>query len=373
MQLIDFRNYETADIEFVSGLNVVVGRNAQGKTNLLEAIAILSTMGSHRTSITSNVVRHGSERAVIRAKVASGDRRLSVDAEIKASGGARLLVNKVPFDRSNAEEALAVVVFSPEDLALTKGGPDERRRFLDQAAARVRPLAAADKLEFERVLKQRNGVLKASQVNPRALRTLEVWDEQFVRAGAALVRNRLELLEQVSVAARSRYVEVAGAGDPPDLRYEPSWCDPAELHLGAVESEGEVISSIQQTLRQAVAEAHPRDLERGLTTTGPHRDDLAVSLSGSDARYFASQGEQRSLALALRLAERDLIVGLRNKEPVLLLDDVFSELDDARRAQLAELVSSGGQTIATSTSADGLPMKAGRTIRVEQGKAWVDE
>jgi DNA replication and repair protein RecF len=352
---------------------MIVGRNAQGKTNLLEAISILSAMGSHRTSSTSNVVRRGSDSAVIRGVVAIGERSLSVDAEIKSTGGLRLLVNKVPFDRSNAGEALAVVVFSPEDLSLTKGGPEERRRFLDQASARVRPLAAADKQEFDRVLKQRNGMLKASQINPRALRTLDVWDEQFVKASSSLVLNRLNLLRLVSVAARRRYVEVAGAGDPPEFNYEPTWCEPDDLLFDDALHEEISLGSIREKLSEAIAAAHTRDLDRGITTTGPHRDDLAIEISGADARYFASQGEQRSLALALRLAERDLIIEVRNKQPVLLLDDVFSELDDSRRAQLAELVASGGQTIATATSVVGLPMQAGRTIRVEQGKAWADD
>ncbi|MFN2611515.1 MAG: DNA replication/repair protein RecF [Actinomycetota bacterium] len=364
LDLIDFRNYEQAHVELSGGLNVIIGRNGQGKTNLLEAISVISTLGSHRTSSNASMVRHGADACIIRARIDSEGHQVSIDVEIKRSGGIRFLVNKVGVDRGNVQDVLVGVIFSPEDLSLIKGGPEERRRFIDHASARTRPLAAAERHEFERVLKQRNGVLKASQTNPRALHTLDVWDEHFVKAGASLVRERLQTLSQIGARAAQRYIAIAGEGEPPSFGYEASWQNMQGSLAPTDIDESAIADGIGDALRSALT----RDLERGLTTVGPHRDDISIELDGQDARVFASQGEQRSLALSMRLAERDVIIDIRNKRPVLLLDDVFSELDDPRRAQLSELVASSGQTIATATSAEGLPVVASRTVRVESGK-----
>lgn len=360
LELIDFRNYLSQAAEFGSELNVIIGRNGQGKTNLLEAVHSLSVLGSHRSSANSPLVRHGADKAYLRAQARSSGRGVRLDAEIPRSGGMRLLVNKVALERaSDSELVLASVLFSPEDLMLTKGGPEERRRFLDHAAARMRPLAATQRLEFERVLKQRNGVLKASLSNPRALRQLDVWTEQLVSTGAVVVVNRLEVLKRIASSAEIRHQQVSDSTDMPSFRYVASWAD-AEAELSS--------ETVARLLSEQVGRSQVKELERGVTLVGPHRDDLEITLAGVDARTFASQGEQRSLALSLRLAERDLIADIRGEDPVLLLDDVFSELDEHRRARLAELVVTSGQTIATATSVDGLPLKGGRTITVDQGR-----
>ena len=362
--LTDFRNYEQAEAEFAQGLNVVTGRNGQGKTNLLEAIAILATQGSHRSSTNLPLVRKGADRAIVRAAGYSGGRAVSIDAELKTTGGVRLLVNKVSPERaSDAARILTSVLFSPEDLTLTKGGPDERRRFLDHAAARLRPLAAQSRVEFERTLRQRGGVLKAASTSRRAAGHLEVWDEQLIKASIVLIRHRMELLRAIQPQASFRYAEVAGDAPSLTLSYEASWAGQQEE-----EPEGLADEQIESMLRASFERNMAKDLERGITHTGPHRDDVAIVLKGSDARLYASQGEQRSIALSLRLAERDLIAKSRGEDPILLLDDVFSELDERRQLQLAELVMAAGQTIATTTSAGSLPLPKGRTIYIEEGK-----
>lgn len=359
LNLLNYRNYEQADTSFAPGLNMIVGQNGHGKTNLLEAVHALSTLGSHRSHAVAALVRHGQDSAFIRARGVTKSRAVSVDAEVRRTGGMRVLVNKVALERSSdADLVLTAILFSPEDLALTKGGPEERRRFLDHAAARVRPLAGAERQEFERVLKQRNGVLKASLVNPRALRQLEVWTDKFIEAGVVVVRNRLALLAEIATRAAEHYKKLSGSAEAPVFSYEPTWCDAVDA------------TSIGPQLTEALVKASASELQRGITMVGPHRDDLAISLLEQDARTYASQGEQRSLALSMRLAERDLVAQVRNEDPILLLDDVFSELDDHRRAHLAELVVGAGQTIATTTSVERLPVSAARTLRVEHGKVF---
>ena len=357
LELLNFRNYEHTNAAFDGGLNVVAGANGQGKTNLLEAIHLLSALGSHRVSSLAPLVMHGRDEAIVRGTGTARNRPVRLDAQVRREGGLRILVNRATVERgSDAAGILASVLFSPEDLALVKAGPEERRRFLDQAAARVRPGAGAERHEFERVLRQRNGVLKAAAINPRAKGHLDVWTEQLATAAAAVVRSRLLVLDSVAGPAAARYLELAVTGPAPELAYEATWRDDGS----STEIEEDLIKSFAQSLG--------RDLDRGTTTTGPHRDDLKVTLGDVDARIFASQGEQRSLALSLRLAERDVLTEVKGEPPILLLDDVFSELDEHRRACLAELVTESGQTIATTTSVEGLPLKGGRTINVSAGR-----
>lgn len=358
IELTNFRNYDAASAHLEPGFNLVVGRNGQGKTSLLEAVYCLSALGSHRAPTAGSMIRHGEERAVVRARGATAGSRIEVDAEIVRGGGIKVWVNKQRVGRGVRERTLAAILFSPEDLELIKGGPEGRRRFLDQAAVRTRPVTASDRQEFEKALRQRNGVLKAARSNPRALKQLEVWTEQLATTGAAVVANRLEALAQLLPAVRSRYRELASA-EPPELTYQASWTD------GDPQPDS---GSIVEALRERLAANQPRDLEMASTSAGPHRDDLSIELGGSGARLYASQGEQRSLALSLRLAERDVAADIHGEEPILLLDDVFSELDQHRRNRLGELVSTSGQTIATATSAESLPVKGGRTLMVEQGR-----
>ena len=364
LRLTDFRNYAEAGVQFSPGLNLVVGRNGQGKTNLLEAINVLSGLGSHRGAAGEAMVRQGAERAVLSGTGSAGGRDVRVDAEVKRTGGTRLLVNRVAVERMSASSSagmLVAVAFSPDDLVIIKGGPEERRRLLDQGAARVRPLGATERQEFERVLRQRTGLLKAAPNSQRALATLDVWDESFARAGAVVVRNRLAVLDRLRPEVLRRYRSVSGQAGEVSVEYKASWLEP-----GTASEEG-----LRAALFDALAKARSRDLERGVSTVGPQRDDVEVLLEGADARLFASQGEQRTLALSLRMAERDLVAANRGEDPILLLDDIFSELDEVRRGHLVEMVAASGQTIATATSGAGWPLAASQTLTVEAGRVVV--
>jgi DNA replication and repair protein RecF len=358
LRLTDFRNYEAAELEFEPGSNLIVGSNGQGKTSLLEAIYCLSALASHRTSSPSTMVRHGATRALLHAAGLAAGRDLGVDAEIGRTGGIRVWVDKQLQTRRSRGRSLVSVLFSPEDLAIVKGGPEERRRFLDNAGARTRPMAVADRMDFERTLRQRNGALRAARVNPRLVDQLEVWNEQVAVTGAKVVGHRLAVLELLEPIVRQRYQELSST-PPPELLYRASWSD-VEL----TKEPGET----GKVLRAALVRFQDIDLERTVTTVGPHRDDLTILLAGVEARLYASQGEQRSISLTLRLAERDIIAEQHGEEPVLLLDDVFSELDEHRRQRLAELVSVSGQTVATATAAESLPIRGGRVFLVEEGR-----
>ncbi|MGQ0679006.1 MAG: DNA replication/repair protein RecF [Actinomycetota bacterium] len=356
MTVTDFRIYRQAKAEFQPGLNLVVGPNGGGKTSLLEAIYCLSALGSHRSATPAAMVRHEAVSAQVTAIGASAGSRVEASAEILRSGGMKAWVNKQRVGRGARERGLTAILFSPEDLALVKGGPEERRRYMDHAAVRARPVSAADRLEFEKALRQRNGVLKAGRTNPRALNQLEVWNEQVALTGAAVVRNRRELLAGGLASSVCRRYEELARSERPALSYQTSWEEQPEP------------DDVVGGLRRALELNQIRDLETASTSAGPHRDDLLVELNGVPARSYASQGEQRSLALSLRMAERDVAERALGEAPILLLDDVFSELDEHRRDRLGELVAQSGQTIATSTAAEPLPLGGGRTLRVEAGR-----
>ena len=365
LQVTDFRNYAQTSVEFAAGLNLVVGRNGQGKTNLVEAINVLCGLGSHRGATGEAMVRHGAERSVISGQGRASGRELRVDAEVRRTGGTRLLINRVAAERLAGSVGLVTVTFSPDDLVIIKGPPEERRRLLDQGAARVRPLAGVERQEFDKVLRQRTGLLKAAPHSPRALASMDVWDESFARAGAAVVRNRLRVLDALRPEVRRRYAAVAGASSAVEvgLEYRASWSQESVVEE----------AEIREALALALAKARPRDLERGVSTVGPHRDDLEVVLAGTDARMFASQGEQRSLALSLRMAERDLVAEARGEDPILVLDDIFSELDEIRREHLLEMVATSGQTIATAASGAGWQLAVQRSLLVQAGSVSVLE
>ncbi len=333
--LKDFRSYPSVDLELTSGLCAVLGPNGVGKSNLLEAIGYLALLESFRGAPTEALVRAGSMSAVVRGTVRSEEREQLIEAELVPSGRNRILVNRQRLTRArDLMGAVRVTVFSPDDLALLKGGPGLRRTYLDQLLVSLDPRNDALRSELERALRQRNALLKQTRgrLDEAAELTLEVWDAKVVAAGEELARRRAEVVARIEPVVVAAYGDVAGAPEPISLRYEAPW---REVGLAAA-------------LRAARAD----ELRRGVTLVGPHRDDLVVALNGLPARTHASQGEQRSLALALRLASHRLVHEVVGTPPVLLLDDVFSELDPDRSAALLGSLPPGQTFLST---AGGLP------------------
>jgi DNA replication and repair protein RecF len=337
--LTDFRSYTSVELDLADGLTAVLGDNGHGKTNLLEALGYLATLRSFRGAATDALIRVGAERAVVRAEGTRDGRELLLEAEIVAGGRNRILVNRQKLTRArDLLGALRVTVFSPDDLALVKGGPGERRRYLDDVLVALHPRYDALQADVERILRQRNALLKqcagGSRFDESAAFTLDVWDAKLAEAGTQLGEARRDLVERLQPALGAAYAALASTSAV-TAAYDAPWLDTG--------------------LGTALAAARADEVRRGLTLAGPHRDDLAVHLDGLPARTHASQGEQRSLALALRLAGHALVTAETGSPPVLLLDDVFSELDPERSdALLAHLPA--GQAILTSAA--GLPPRA---------------
>lgn len=375
LALEDFRNYVRQELELAPGLNLVTGRNAQGKTNLLEAIHCLGGLGSPR-SPEGALIRTGAERALLHASVVRRQRQIRLDLELRAGRGTRVLINKTPARGPKALRELVVsVFFGPDELSLVKGSPDARRRFLDELVVKLRPVRDALRREWERVLKQRNALLKSAPKRgelPRGVaETLEIWDDALSRTGAALTAARLESLGQLTPHALRRYEAVAGGGEL-QLAYASSWI-PEDLTRAAISDPSSVDEELlRKHLAERVRELRPREVERGISLAGPQRDDVTVLLRSADemldARTYASQGDQRTAALALKLAEHDLLTAALDEHPVLLLDDVFSELDPTRRRWLAEAVGTMGQALVSSADTPtGAGLGVDRTFEVEAG------
>jgi DNA replication and repair protein RecF len=327
--LTDFRSYPNADVSLPAGTTAIVGRNGQGKTNLLEAIAHLAGT-SLRGATTDAMVRTGAERAVVRAEGTRGQRELLFEAELAVRGRNRMQLNRQPVKRRrDLLEALSVTVFSPDDLVLVKAGPGERRNWLDEAVVGLDPRADAIRTDVDRILKQRNALLKSARgrLDESAALTLDVWDARLTKAGDELVARRRAALETLVPAVTTAYRDLAGLELPVGAEYQAAWAATG--------------------LAEALVEARDHDLRRGITTVGPHRDEIQLSLDALPARTHASQGEQRSLALAMRLAVHRSVTETSGTSPLLLLDDVFSELDEGRSEALVAHLPPG-QTLLTT-------------------------
>ncbi|HVU61886.1 MAG TPA: DNA replication/repair protein RecF [Mycobacteriales bacterium] len=346
----DFRSYAQVDLDFDPGVTALVGPNGQGKTNLAEAIGYLATLASHRVAHDAPLVREGSDRAIVRGNVVHDGRDTLLEVEInpgKANrarrGGAAL---PKPRDLLGT---LRTVLFAPEDLSIVKGDPSGRRDFLDDLLVARAPRYAGVRTDYDRVLKQRNALLKSAGGARRAgaeLRTLDVWDAHLAEAGAALLAGRHELVDALRPLVDKSYAAVSRGGGPTGVEYSSSV---APEIAGSTDRE-----LLGAALSAALAASRDKELDRGLTLVGPHRDDLVLSIGGLPARGYASHGESWSLALALRLAAYDLLRA-DGGEPVLILDDVFAELDATRRQSLAELVAPAEQVLITAAVAGDVP------------------
>ncbi|MEU9001546.1 DNA replication/repair protein RecF [Streptomyces sp. NPDC048551] len=355
LSLADFRSYARAEVPLAPGVTAFVGPNGQGKTNLVEAIGYLATLGSHRVSSDAPLVRMGADRAVVRAAVTQGERQQLVELELNPGRANRARINRS--SQVRPRDVLGIVrtvLFAPEDLALVKGDPGERRRFLDELVTARSPRMAAVRSDYERVLKQRNTLLKSTAMARRHggrsmdLSTLDVWDQHLARAGAELLAHRLDLLTTLLPLADKAYEQVAPGGGPLGLGYKSSAGEPVDS--GAARSR----EDLYEVLLTALSEVRKQEIERGVTLVGPHRDDVLLRLGDLPAKGYASHGESWSYALALRLASYELLRS-EGAEPVLILDDVFAELDARRRERLAELVAPAEQVLVTAAVDDDVP------------------
>ena len=358
MWLTDFRNDQGAELELADGLTVVVGGNGEGKTNLLEAIGYLAALASFRGAPPEALVRQGCERAVVRGEGEREGRTLLVEAEIARTGRGRVAVNRQPLRRSaDLLGALRASVFSPDDLELVKGGPAARRRYLDDALVGVHPRNEALRRDLERVIRQRTTLLRQSggRLTPDVATTLEVWDAKLVSVGEALAAARAELVDRLQPALARAYEQVAGPGGNTGVRATQAMTTDRTTVTARYDAPWRA-----EGLAAALAGARAEELRRGVSLVGPHRDDLALTVSAMPARTHASQGEQRSLALALRLAAHSVVGESVGEPPFLLLDDVFSELDASRSRALLDALAAtsfghtaGGQAVLTT--AETLP------------------
>lgn len=419
LSLVDFRSYETVDVELVPGVNALVGPNGQGKTNLVEAIGYVATLSSHRVAGDVALVRAGAPRAVVRTRVVRGDRASTVELELNPGKANRARINRSPASRPRDVLGIVrTVLFAPEDLALVKGDPDGRRRFLDQLAVLLVPRVAALVADYDRVLRQRGALLKsASALRGRgrgrgrtparaepdagtepgddggpeaALATLDVWDTRLATLGAEITALRLQLVAALTPYVAHAYEQVSSGQGDARVTYRSSVDetlgddtsgtadDDATEALGIPD-----VATLEKRMLDALRAVRAKEIERGVNLVGPHRDDLVLTLGGLPAKGYASHGESWSFALALRLASYRLLKdgapeGLDSLlwadqwgpdgEPILVLDDVFAELDARRRDRLAELVAGAGQVIITAAVAEDVPtLLDGARFAVQDG------
>lgn len=355
VELVDYRSYGHVDVALDAGVSVFVGPNGQGKTNLVEALGYLATLGSHRVATDTPLIRLGAERALIRAAVVKDDRELVVEIELHSGRANRARLNRSSLARTrDILGVLQVVIFAPEDLSLVKGDPAERRRYLDDLLAARAPRFAGVRQDYDRVVKQRTALLKTAAQARRGgaavtdLRALDVWDAHLARIGAELLTARLDLVESLRPLVDKAYESVAGdtGTGPAVLEYRSS------LDTDLPRAPDRQV--VEAALLAQTAASRADEIERGVCLVGPHRDDLLLRLGLLPARGYASHGEAWSYTLGLRLAAYDLLVA-DGAEPVLVLDDVFAELDTGRRNRLAQMVDHAEQVIVTAAVPGDVP------------------
>ena len=360
LSLVDYRSWTGLELALGPGSTALVGANGQGKTNLVEAIGYVATLGSHRVASDAPLVRAGAERAVVRARVERDGRSTLVELEVNPGRANRARLNRAPLPR--AREVLGVlrtVLFAPEDLALVRGDPAERRRFLDDLLVASAPRYAGVRADYDRVLKQRNALLKTAFLARRSgggdMRTLDVWDSHLATTGADLLGARLALVEalrpRVATAYRAVAVGGEGARGATALTYRSSLGEALPTVDGVPTRDRDALAA---ALLAELARVRPQEVERGVSLVGPHRDELVLELSSLPVKGYASHGESWSFALALRLASYELLKA-DGGEPVLVLDDVFAELDEGRRDRLAALVADAEQVLVTAAVPADVP------------------
>lgn len=368
LELVDFRSYAAVSVELGPGVRVLVGANAQGKTNLLEAVAYLATGESHRVAGDAPLVRAGTDAAVLRAVGVSEGRRFTVELELRPGGRGRARLNGQPRPRTrDVLGQVRAVLFAPEDLALVRGDPADRRRFLDELLGQRRPAYLAARQEYERVVRQRTALLRTLRVPGRErgdAGTLDTWTTALVTSGATLLAARIAVVHALAGPVEEAYADLVASSPVREatgrvqLQYHLSTGRRIPAEQGAGVPDPAVLAD---ELRQGLLEVADAERERGLTLVGPHRDELFLGLNDLPARGYASHGESWSLALALRLASRDVLADI-GPEPVILLDDVFAELDARRRDRLAARCARFEQVLVTAAVDEDVPLDGPRYL-----------
>ncbi len=373
LSLHDFRSYDAAEVALGPGVTALIGRNGQGKTNVVEAVDYIARLASHRVAGDAPLVRFGADHAVVRALVVRDEREALLEVEINPGRSNRARINRSPLPR--ARELLGMVrtvLFSPDDLALVKGDPSDRRRFLDDLLVQRAPRFAGVRADYDRVLKQRNSLLKTARAagpargsgrREAALATLDVWDSHLARTGAELLAARIALTEDLAPLVGEAYETVARDARRTDavIAYRPSF------ELPPHDPRSPDREDLAAALLAEVERRRDDELDRGVSLVGPHRDELTLTLGPLPVKGYASHGESWSFALALRLASYDLLRATGD-DPILILDDVFAELDTERRDRLAELVAAAEQVLVTAAVPDDVPVALkGRRLDVVDG------
>ena len=374
--LHNFRSYADIDVKLEPGVTAFIGRNGQGKTNLVEAIDYLSRLGSHRVATDAPLIKAGADQAIVRAVVVKDERPATLEVELNPGRANRARINRSPLQRPRDLLGLVrTVVFSPEDLTLVKGDPSDRRHFLDDLLVLRTPRLAGVRSDYDRVLKQRNSLLKSaggrrgsSTSREGAEATLAVWDSHLVELGTEILLQRLDLVDALGPYVGKAYAAVARGASRDDAQIDYK----CSVELPGGPGERPAREEISQVLLLELEARRRDELDRGVTLVGPHRDDLVLSLGNSDLRLpvkgYASHGESWSFALALKIAAYDLLRS-EGDDPILILDDVFAELDTSRRQQLAELVAGAEQVLITAAVAEDVPAAlAGARFTVAEGE-----
>ena len=383
LSLTDYRNYERAELVLGPGATVFVGRNGQGKTNLVESIGYLATLGSHRVSGDQALIRAGADAAIVRALLTHGDRELLVELQLNRQGANRAQLNRSPVKTRELPRYAHSVLFAPEDLAIVRGEPSVRRRMLDELLVQRTPRLAGVMADYDRVLKQRNSLLKSARARGLAadkLPTLDIWDERLIELGAQLIDQRVALIAELAMPVADAYRSIVDADHAPELRPSLSidGADPDDEGLADAATPADPAFDPGNTCRrftEALRVLRPKELERGVTLVGPHRDDVVLLLNGLPAKGYASHGESWSFALALRLASAELLRrDSTTGDPVLVLDDVFAELDRLRRERLAAAIGGFEQVLVTAAVLEDVPEPlTARIVHIDAGRIVEEE
>ena len=348
LSLRNFRNHENLDLSFSPGTTTIVGRNGRGKTNIVEAVHYLATLGSHRVSQDAPLVRNGQNTASVLANVEKHKRQAQVELVINYPGTNKVSLNGNPLTRSRDILGLVTtVIFSPEDLELVKGEPSARRKFIDELSTLLAPKFSNTRSDYERTLKQRNTLLKSlgrRSPSPQARATLDAWDEQLISSGSEIIFTRLENIKRIKPHVTDFGTLISGDTEPLHLNYLNNW----------LSHEIDSVNEVAELFRTELENRNKDEVDRGLTLVGPHRDDLNIQLSDMPAKGYASHGQSWSIAIALRLAAFKTLRE-HDDDPILILDDVFAELDEKRRNRLISIISGVEQTLITAAVLEDIP------------------